>query len=283
MEVAGIFLYPVKSLRGLAVDSAAVDELGLVGDRRFMVVNAAGLFLTQRALPRMALIATALTEDFLTLRAGGAGEVRVGRAPDPRARLRPVGVWKDAGLQAEDCGEEPARWLGDFLGVACRLVRIGPAFARPIPAKKIPAPAGADPGQLDSPHRVSFADAYPFLVIGEASLADLNNRLLAQGLPALPMDRFRPNLVIRGSAPFAEDEWGRLRLGGLVFQAGEPCARCTVTATDQETAERGTEPLRTLAAYRRDPQDPTKVNFGRNFLHETKSGTLRVGDRIESL
>jgi uncharacterized protein YcbX len=272
VELAGIFLYPVKSLRGIAVGTAAVDELGLVGDRRFMVVDAAGIFLTQRALPRMALVATTLTEDWLTLRAGGAGEVRVARAPDSRAPLRPVGVWKDAGLMAEDCGEEPARWLGDFLGRPCRLVRIGAAFTRPIPERKLPGQAG--------PHQVSFADAFPFLVIGEAALDDLNDRLVAQGGTALPMDRFRPNLVVRGGTPYAEDRWDRFRAGGVVFRGAEPCARCVITTTDQATAERGAEPLRTLATYRRDAREPTKVNFGRNFLNETKSGTLRIGDPV---
>jgi uncharacterized protein YcbX len=273
VELAGLFIYPVKSLRGLSVGSAAVDELGLVGDRRFLVVNAAGLFLTQRALPRMALIATALTDDWLVLRADGAGELRVARAPDPAAPLRTVGVWKDADLQAEDCGEEAAGWLGAFLGVKCRLVRIGPAFARSIPPRKLSG--------LAAPRFVSFADSHPFLAIGEATLADLNDRLAAQGEPALPMDRFRPNLVIRGGAPYAEDGWDRLRVDGVAFRGAELCARCIITATDQATAERGTEPLRTLAAYRRDAQEPSKVNFGRNFVHEAATGVLRTGAAVE--
>ena len=274
MQLAGIFLYPVKSLGGFAVEAAAIDELGLAGDRRFMVVEPSGQFLTQRALPRMALIATALTGEFLTLRAGGAGTVRVARAPDPSAPLLPVGVWKDAGLQAEDCGEDAARWLGEFLGRPCRLVRIGAAFVRPIPGRKLPGPAAA-------PRFVSFADAFPFLVIGEATLGELNGRLAAQGEPAVPMDRFRPNLVVRGGAPYAEDGWERLRIGGVAFRGAEPCARCVITTTDQATAERGPEPLRTLATYRRDAREPSKVNFGRNFVHETSPALLRVGAAVE--
>jgi uncharacterized protein YcbX len=275
VQLAGIFLYPVKSLRGLEVAEAAVDALGLAGDRRFMIVDPAGQFLTQRSLPRLARIATALDADELTLRAEGAGEVRVRRAPDPAAALRPVSIWKDPGLQAEDCGEEPARWLGEFLGTPCRLVRIGPAFARPIPGTKL---AGLPAGR-----QVGFADAYPFLVLGESTLADLNARLAAQGGPALPMDRFRPNLVVRGSAAYAEDGWERFRLGGVVFRGGEPCARCVITTTDQATGERGPEPLRTLAGYRRDPREPAKVNFGRNFLHETSPAVLRTGEPLELL
>jgi uncharacterized protein len=231
----------------------------------------------------MALVATALTEDALTLRAEGAGEVRVARAPDPDAPLRPVGVWKDADLLAEDCGEEPARWLGEFLGVSCRLVRIGAAFARSVPAHKLPPPGGGTPGSGPAAHAVSFADTHPFLVLGESTLAELNGRLEAQGGAALPMDRFRPNLVVGGSAPFAEDGWDRLRVGEILLRGCDPCARCVITTTDQRTAERGPEPLRTLATYRRDPREPTKVNFGRNLVHETKAGTLRTGDPVEPL
>ena len=276
MELTGIFLYPVKSLRGLAVPSAEVDALGLAGDRRFMVVNAAGMFLTQRALPRMALIASAVTDPSLILRAAGGGEVRVPRSPDASAPLRTVGVWRDAELQAEDCGEEAARWLTAFLGTVCRLVRIGAAFTRPIPPRKLPGLGG-------TPRFVSFADTYPFLVIGEATLGELNDRLVAQGGAALPMDRFRPNLVVRGGAPFAEDDWDRLRIGPVTLSGGELCSRCVITTTDQETAERSPEPLRTLASYRRDRAEPAKINFGRNFAHEADTGVLRVGGTVEIL
>jgi uncharacterized protein YcbX len=254
-RLSGLFVHPVKSLRGCAVDAAEVDALGLAGDRRFMVVDRDGRFLTQRTLPRMALIATALSADTLTLSAERSGRLQVRRTPDPAAALRRVSVWRSEGLDAEDCGDEAAAWLGDFLAIECRLVRIGGTFERPI----------LKPGKARPGDRVSFADAYPFLAIGEASLADLNDRLVAKGEEPLPMDRFRPNLVISGCAAFAEDAW----------------ARFVVTTTDQLTAERGKEPLRTLASYRRDAHDPTDVNFGQNLIHETKAGVLRIGDAIE--
>jgi uncharacterized protein YcbX len=273
VHLAGLFIHPVKSLRACEVNSAGVDVLGLVGDRRFLVVDEAGRFLTQRTLPRMARVATALSADTLTLSTEGAGDLRVARAADPAAPLRTVSVWKSEGLQAEDCGDASATWLGDFLGVKCRLVRVGPAFQRPI----------LNPGKARPGDMVGSADAYPFLVISDASLADLNDRLTARGEEALPMNRFRPNLVVTGCPAFAEDTWSRLRIGDVIFRAGGPCARCVVTTTNQLTAERGKEPLRMLAGYRRDPADPTDVNFGQNLIHETKSGILSVGDAIEVL
>lgn len=270
MHLSALYLHPVKSLRACAVEQAEVDALGLVADRRFMVVDETGRFFTQRTLPRMALVATELTPSALLLSATGHGRIEVSLAHDRGARLRQVSVWKSDGLLAEDCGEVAAAWLGDFLQVKCRLVRIGGAFDRPI----------LKPGKTQPGDRVSFADAYPFLVIGEASLAELNDRLVAKGEDPLQMDRFRPNLVISGCPAFAEDTWPRFRVGDIVFRAAGPCARCVVTTTDQLTAERGKEPLRTLATYRRDAHDPTDVNFGQNLIHETKTGILRRGDAV---
>ena len=273
MRLSGLFLYPVKSLAGISVLSAELDALGLVGDRRFLVVDGAGRFLTQRTLPRMALVATALDATHLTLSTSASASIRVARASDPAAPLRPVSVWKSENLLAEDCGDDAATFLSDFLATRCRLVRLGAAFHRPI------LKPTARPGDV-----VSFADAYPLLVIGEASLADLNDRLVARDSAALPMNRFRPNLVIAGAPAFAEDTWPHLRIGAVTFRAGGPCARCILTTTDQATGERdGPEPLRTLATYRRDPADPTDVNFGQNLIHESKSGTLHLGDPISVL
>lgn len=273
MHLSGLFIYPVKGLRGFPVEAATVDDLGFVGDRRFMVIDDEGRFLTQRTLPRMALIETALTHDILTLAAPSGGQVRVRRRPDPAAPLRNVSVWKSEGLLAEDCGEEAATLLSDVLALECRLVRIGPKFMRPILKPDV-----AGPGDL-----VNFADAFPFLVISEASLGDLNDRLVAQGEEAVPMDRFRPNVVVTGCEPFTEDTWTHVRIGEITLRAGGPCGRCIVTTTDQTTGARGKEPLRTLATYRRDAADPTDVNFGQNFIHETKAGTMRVGDAVHVL
>ncbi len=269
MHLTGLFLYPVKGLRGCAVDAAEIDALGLFGDRRFLVVDDTGKFLTQRTLPRMALIETALDDSMLELRAPGTGAIRVPRASDPRALLRTVSVWKSEGLLAEDCGDAAAEFLSAFLATRCRLVRAGESFVRPC------LKPAARPGDV-----VTFADSVPFLVISEASLADLNDRLVAQGEEAVPMNRFRPNFVVNGCAAFAEDTWPGFRIGGVSFRAAGQCARCPVPTIDQFTAERGKEPLRTLATYRRAPNDATNVVFGQNVIHETKSGTVRVGDAV---
>jgi uncharacterized protein YcbX len=271
MQLAGLYIYPVKSLRGCAVESATLDELGIVGDRRFLVVDVEGRFLTQRTLPRMALIGTRLDPDHLTLSALGQTDLVVRRAPDPAAPRRHVSVWKHEGIAAEDCGPEASAWLTGFLGVNCDLVRLGHDYQRYV------LKSGARPGDA-----VSFADSCPFLLLGEGSFADLNDRLIAQGEEAVPLDRFRANLIIRGASPGAEDGWRKLHIGTLAFRSAGPCARCMVVTTDQATARRSPEPLRTLAGYRRDPRDPRVVNFGLNLIHESKAGTLRRGDPVDA-
>ena len=273
MHLSGLFIYPVKSLRGIELSSAEIDPLGLVGDRRFLIVDELGRQLTQRPLPRMALIETELTSRDLILRAPKVDACVIPLHSTEPSCVKTVSVWKSENLLADDCGPNSAEWLTSFLGVTCRLVRIGNQFRRPVLN-----PKRALPGDL-----VSFADGYPFLVTSEASLSDLNDRLLANGEETIPMNRFRPNLVISGCAAFAEDIWPRFKIGAVTFRAGGPCGRCIVTTTDQLTGERGKEPLRTLASYRRDATEPTDVNFGQNLIHETKFGTLKIGDAIENL
>ncbi|MEY2878159.1 MAG: hypothetical protein RLZZ15_539, partial [Verrucomicrobiota bacterium] len=252
-----------------------VDALGLVGDRRFLVVDPAGNFLTQRAFPRMALVATTLDTTHLTLSVAaptGVTAVRVPLAPDASAPLLAVTIWKHTGLLAEDCGAGPAEFLTAFLGAPCRLVRIGVKFHRPI------LKAAARPGDA-----FTFADGAPLLAVSEASLADLNDRIIARGGEPVPMDRFRPNVVLADCAALAEDALGRFRIGDAVFRSAGKSIRCILTTTDQATAARGPEPLRTLATYRRDATDSTSVCFGENVINETKSSTVRVGDAVELL
>jgi uncharacterized protein YcbX len=297
MHLASLHIYPFKSLRAISLEEARLDELGLENDRRFLIVDEAGRAITQRSDPTLALIATALKDGQLVLSGPGLRPLSVPLAPDPSAELRSVEVWRASGMLAEDCGAESTRWFSAFLGRTARLVRIGNAFSRPIPTRKVPATLPFhEPATLTAPavhaslgvdtathHRVSFADAVPLLVIAQASLADLNARLITAGGVALPMDRFRPNLVLAGALPYEEDSLGRFRVGDVILHAAGGCSRCIMTTTDQATGERGTEPLRTLAAYRRDPQKPADVLFGQNVIHETKSGLLRIGDTVERL
>lgn len=269
MHLSGLFIYPVKSLRGHAVPAATLDARGFADDRRFMVVDADNRFLTQRTVPRMALIETALTTDTLTLRHAASGSVAV---PRPASGvIRSVQVWRDT-VDADDCGEAVATWLSDILEQTCHLVQIGEAFHRP-----------ANPEGARASDKVSFADGYPLLVLSEASLAELNNRLLATQNEPIPIDRFRPNIVVSGTTPFAEDSWQRWQIGSAIFRTINPCARCVITTTNQQTAERGPEPLRTLATYRRDATKPSNVNFGMNVVQESKTGTIRVGDPLTLL
>ncbi|HEX2862033.1 MAG TPA: MOSC N-terminal beta barrel domain-containing protein [Lacunisphaera sp.] len=270
MRVTGLVIYPVKSLRGYTVPAGTVDALGFVGDRRFLVVDETGTFLTQRTVPRMALVDARLSADTLLLSAEGAAGVSVGVASDPAAPLRTVNIWKSQGLKAEDCGTAASKWLTDFLRLPCHLVRIGRDYVRPV------LKSAAQPGDL-----VSFADAEPFLVVGESSLAELNNRIQENQGEPVPMNRFRPNIVVDGCAAFAEDHWSRVRIGNVVFRHGGLCARCIITTTDQLTGERtGKEPLKTLASFRRDARDPSNINFGVNLIQETKEGIVRLGDTV---
>lgn len=267
MHLSGLIIYPVKSLRGIAVPAVELDEWGLVGDRRFLVVDANNQFLTQRTLPRMAQIETAIEGGNLILRNPHHGSAAVSFAESGPGTT--VQIWRDS-VTAIDCGVEIAVWLSDFLRHPCKLVRTGPDFARPVHK-----PA-AHPGD-----KVGFADAAPALVISEASLAVLNDRILEHGGEPVPMNRFRPNFVISGCDAFAEDECTTLEIGDCVFRAAGRSERCIMPGIDQLTGDRNNEPLRTLAIFRRDPNKPSAVHFGQNLINQSKTGTVRLGTSVE--
>lgn len=272
LVVSALNVYPIKGCAGLSLDAAPVGPRGLLHDRELMLVDAAtGMFLTQRELPRLALIRPLPHpgdplgppgEATLVLEAPAMPRLEVQVVRDgPR---REVVVWDDR-CRAVDQGDEAAGWLSEFVGRGCRLVRMADEFVRKV-----------DPRYARSERdQVGFADGYPFLLISEESLADLNARLATP----LPMNRFRPSLVIRGEEPFVEDRLGGFRIGAITFHAVKPCARCVVTTTDQTTAAVGKEPLATLATFR---QVGHKVLFGQNLVHEG-TGTIRVGDRLVSI
>jgi uncharacterized protein YcbX len=259
--VSALYVYPIKSCRGVRVAEWPVVERGFEADRRWMIVNAAGTFVTQREVPRLALVTTALDGESLRIAASGLRSLVVPRNYDS-GKTRTVRVWNDQSLACTH--SEGSVWFSQFLGAPHELVYMPDAQRRQV------NPARAQPGDI-----VSFADGYPFLLISEASLADLNRRLSEP----VPMERFRPNIVVSGSEPFAEDEFSRVRLGDISFRGVKRCDRCSVTTVDLETGERSKEPLRTLATFRL--QD-SKVWFGMNLIHDDR-GLLRVGDRVQLL
>jgi uncharacterized protein YcbX len=244
----------------MAVEEWEVDERGLRHDRRWMLVDETGRFVSQRRHPRMALVRVRIEADHLAVSAPEMPSLQV---PFTLTGSKPMlaGVWGDL-VETLPAGEEADRWFGEFLGVRCRLVHLPDESVRRV-----------DPKYGRAGDRVGLADGFPFLLISEGSLADLNARLQHP----IPMDRFRPNLVIAGCGPFAEDGWRKIRIGDVTLRVAKPCARCVITTVDQGTGITGREPLRTLATFRREG---TKVLFGQNLLHD-QTGTLCVGDLVE--
>lgn len=263
MRVSEIRIYPVKGLRGHAVAEAVVEPWGLAGDRRFMVVDEAGRFRTQRELPAMAVVEAAFAPGGLVLSAGRAAPLAVA-TPGDGAEARDVTVWRDR-VAARDAGPEAAAWLSSVLGVPCRLVHLAdPANGRPV-----------DPDYGDATDRVSFADGFPLLVTNTASLDDLNGRLPA----AVSMDRFRTNVAVSGAEPWAEDGWQDLRIGDVPFAGPKDCARCAVTTVDQDTGRKSpeNEPIRSLARFRRKAAG--RIIFGQNLVPRGL-GRIAVGDPV---
>jgi len=260
LRVTGLFVYPVKSCAGTALQEAKLGARGIEHDREFMVVGPDHRFLTQRELPRLALIRPHLEDGRLRLAAPDYAAIEL--APGDTGARYEVAVWRDT-VCAVDQGDAVAEWFSSFLGTGVRLVRM----PRDVVRRVDPAYAPRITDQL------GFADGYPALLISEESLEDLNGRLAEP----LPMNRFRPNIVLRGSGiPFAEDTWAKISIGSVPFDVVKACARCVTTTTDQRTAARGAEPLVTLATYRRVPRG---VLFGQNLVHAAE-GTLRVGDEV---
>jgi uncharacterized protein YcbX len=254
--VGALSLYPLKGAAGIALDFAQVHATGLahegVADREWMAVDAGGRFVTQRERPRLALVRTSIDDGRLVLSRDGASPISL--EADTRMPSRPVKVWR-ANVRGHDAGDAAATWLSDAIGAKVRIVRFDPAQ----PRRCNPDYVGSSGAQ------VRFADGYPLLVIGRASLDALNERLAAKGEAVLPMNRFRPNVVLDGLAPHDEDHLDAIEIDGVVLKPVKPCTRCEVTTTDQATARRGDEPLLTLSSYRRDDR-LAGVTFGMNAI-----------------
>jgi uncharacterized protein len=248
-RVRSLHTYPIKGCAGTADTTATVGRRGFAFDREWMVVDEDGQFITQRQEPSLARVRPTLRDDLLTIGIDAVGAVAI-ELDRSRGSSRLVSVWRDRCV-ATDEGDEVAALLSEHLGRQARLVRMADGHRRGVP--------GTD-------SETGFADAFPLLIISKASLADLNTRIVECGGQAVPMERFRPNIVLDGCEAHAEDAWSDIKIGEVTFQMAGPCERCTVTTVDQSTGAvlPGGEPLATLATYRRGQGG---VIFGQNAVH----------------
>lgn len=259
LTLSQINVYPVKSCKGLSLSESEIEQAGFLHDREWMVVNQFGQFVTQRQIPKMALIRPTILLNGVKLEAPGQDPIEV---PILEGASGKVEIWESV-CQAVDQGEPVSQWLSQFLGQKSHLVRMASDFKRKVKEKY----------QVTGEEVVEFADGFPFLLISQASLDDLNAKLKNP----VPMNRFRPNLVVAGGSAFQEDGWKKIKIGKVLFRVAKSCARCEITTVDQETGEKGMEPLETLGLYRTAAKG---VMFGQNLIAGSR-GIVRVGDPVE--
>lgn len=264
MHVGALHLHPVKSARGVQVDAARVTPAGFAYDRRFMIVDEAGRFVSQREVPALRALHVTVDAYAIELRwqDGDETRLRLPHTPSVERSTRPVTIWEDT-VDATPCADEASAFLASRLGPGHALVTLPHAEARPRVTRHV-----------GGPFHVSFADGYPFLIANDASRRDLEVRT---GMP-LAMERFRPNVVIDGLDAWAEDHLTSLRIGVVTFDLVKPCVRCVVTTLDPEGGPAGREPLATLATFRRGEEGG--VTFGVNAVARNV-GMIRVGDAVE--
>ena len=265
LTISEINTYPVKSLRGISVKFAKVTDRGFEHDRRWMLIDHFGNFMTQREYPQMAFINVEIEDNGLNVYHRNKKDLdkHFVSFNISKTKAITVPIWDDT-CTAFLVGKDSDKWFSEALEIECKLVYQPDDTRRSVDEK-----------YSVKKEIVSFADGYPFLIIGQSSLDDLNSRLDE----SLPMNRFRPNIVFTGGEPYQEDKMKKFKAGDIIFYGVKPCARCTITTTNQETAERLIEPLKTLATYRKVEN---KVLFGMNLLHKG-SGEVRIGDKIELL
>jgi uncharacterized protein YcbX len=261
LELQDIFIYPIKSLGGISVQEAEVQPTGLQYDRQWMLIDKAGIFMSQRTYSAMALLQVSLTAGgmMITHKHNLLTPLPIPFATTTGKEIT-VNIWDDVCIAIE-VSAIAGEWFSDALKMQVQLVYMPAAAQRLV-----------DTNYADNKEIVSFADAYPFMMIGQSSLDDLNSRL---SKPVL-MNRFRPNFVFKGGTPYCEDAINIFCIGDITFTAVKPCARCVLTTIDQEQAVKGAEPLKTLSAYR---TNKNKVLFGQNLLH-TNTGKIKVGDKV---
>jgi len=257
-KLTDLIIYPVKSLKGISLTSSNAGLKGFQYDRRWMLVDDAGHFITQRTLPVLATLGVTKSNKGWTI-SYGQERINIPHELSTKEKKKIV-VW-DSHLEVSLAPYFYGEWLSDHLNIHCHLVYMDENVKRPV-----------DAHYQTNNELVSFADAFPYLLIGESSLQDLNSRMK----DPVPVDRFRPNLVFSGGEPFYEDTFDRIEIGEAVFKAVKPCARCIVTTTDQQSGLRGSEPLLTLSKYRKKENH---VLFGQNLIC-LKEGKIKVGDTL---
>ncbi len=259
-RLSEIWVYPVKSLSGIRVTQAEVLEKGLKFDRRFMLIDSGNRFITQREHPELALFQTEIHNSTLRVTQRASQEtISFSLEPLP-GKLLTAAIWRDE-VSVSEVDEQLNVWFSDALKLPCKLVHFPEVNHRPV-----------DPAYALHNEQVSLADGYPFLIIGQASLDDLNTRLDKP----VAINRFRPNFVFTGGRPYEEDGWRNFSIGSLRFVGVKNCSRCVLITVDPETGTKGREPLRTLSTYRKKGG---KTFFGQNVL-AINNGTVTVGEPI---
>lgn len=266
MRVSEIYIYPVKSLKGISLNGAKIENQGFQFDRRWMLIDENNEFITQRRFPAMARIEVDIKNSELIFSYDGENASAPVVSETNETSL--VQIWSDK-CRAKVYGENINQWFSKILKTDCRLVAMSKETNRKV--NYFNAVSKSD--------TVSFADACPYLLIGESSLEDLNLKLEK----TIPMNRFRPNIVFDGGAPFAEDDWKKIRIGETIFHLVKPCARCVMTTIDQAKGVlNGVEPLKTLAGYRIPKRSvKKKILFGQYMIAEKAGETVKVGDEVE--
>ena len=261
-KLTEINIYPIKSCGQISLQSAKIEERGLQYDRRWMVVDENKMFMTQRHFPEMAFIKVRVEENGLLIShaQNKLEQLFLPYQSNGGERIDVV-VWNDT-APALNLKKETCEWFSEALNIKCNLAFMDDYSIRHV-----------DNMYAKNNEIVSFADGYPFLIIGEESLKLLNSKLEKE----IPMHRFRPNLVFTGGEPHDEDKWSKIKIGQNIFYVAKPCARCVVTTIDQSTAAKNKEPLKTLSTYR---LEDNKVLFGQNLLQEKSGGVISVGDKI---
>ena len=266
LQLSQINIHPIKSCSSISLSSATVDQLGLIGDRRFVLVDEQGLFITGRTYPQLTLIMIKQTAQGLTLNAPNMPNLLINFSKFS-SNYKKIQVWNDL-INAQHCAEAYDRWFSQFLSTPCQLMYFGEKSQRLV---------------KDYNDEVAFADGYPLLLISQASLDDLNHKLKQQQLSPITMSQFRTNLVIANGEAYQEDSWRHIRIGEAEFEVVKPCSRCVFTTVDPKTGEKHSEmqPLKTLRQYRAS-RHKKGIMFGQNLI-TIKQGTIKLNDTIEVL